>query len=140
MDLNVWVMAMSTRKTVASKSVVRKAAPRATHVKRRKPSARALVKDLSTLIADARTNAAREVNSMLVELYWRVGRQGSWWSIKNVRYDERERRRPKWDQPRPQVPSHDPARAADQKSFTRSGEEGLGAPIETIFRSLSNTR
>lgn len=68
-------MAGSRRKSVAKKSVIRKAAPRVAHVKARKPSAQALVKDLSTLIEDARANAAREVNSMLVELYWRVGRR-----------------------------------------------------------------
>lgn len=41
---------------------------------KRKPSPAALLKDLTALIEEARSSAAREVNTVLVALYWRVGR------------------------------------------------------------------
>ncbi len=42
---------------------------------KRKPSPAALLKDLTALIEEARSSAAREVNTVLVALYWRVGQR-----------------------------------------------------------------
>lgn len=42
---------------------------------KRKPSPAALLKDLTALIEEARSSAARQVNTVLVALYWRVGQR-----------------------------------------------------------------
>jgi len=41
----------------------------------RKPKSRELLSDLRQLIAEARQDVARQVNSALVLLYWRVGQR-----------------------------------------------------------------